>query len=423
MLQEASTRLFIPEPSEDLITSEPWSINIYADGLMNELFADIDQILDANGNFTPQTVNVEYVPLQAAKVSQIVLPTTLNQPVTGVPHLKNKPLNKVAVDTPNVKPVSKKRQHTRIVWGKLLIVGTTLGVAIAGVIYLVQSQVLNPLTFRLTQVNLQVPQPQLLKKVDVEAELVNYMLGALAVIEKQQISSRSFKPGIAIGADPQQTALAFTNNQTIGTISPPLTANNIPPAPQPSTIVERIYIPVYQAPSPMRYTPPQPVSTRLKASQPDVVNKALNSVQKPAKPASVNIFAAAVRPDLKPVTIRTAPVAVRESANNLPAIPVVPFRAAPPKLPAAQAPTPPTATQQQAYMPIPVEAAPSHTLEGLLELGDKSAALFKVEGVTHRINIGESIGSSGWTLVDVNHGEAIVRRNGEVRSIFTGHKL
>jgi hypothetical protein len=424
MLQEASTRLFIPEPSEDLMTNEPWSIDIYADGLMDELFADIDQILDANGNFISQTVNVKYVPLQAAKVSQIVLPTTLNQPVTGVPHLKNKPLNKVVVDTPNVKPVSKKRQHTRVVWAKLLIVGTTLGVAIAGVIYLVQSQLLNRLTFRLTQVDLQVPQPQLLKKVDVEAELVNYMLGALAVIDKQQISPRSFNPGLTIGANPQQTAVAFANNQTIGIIPPPLTANNIPPAPQRSTIVERIYIPVYQAPSPMRYTPPLPVSPGLKASRPDVVNNALNSVQKPAKPARVNIFAAAVRPDIKPVTVRTAPVAVRESANNLPAIPVVPFRAAPPKLPAAQAPTPlPTTTQQQAYVPTPVEAAPSHTLEGLLELGDKSAALFKVEGVTHRINIGESIGSSGWTLVDVNNGEAIVRRNGEVRSIFTGHKL
>jgi len=423
MLQEATTRLFIPEPSENLMTNEPWSIDIYADGLMDELFADIDHILDANGNFISQTVNVEYVPLQTAKVSQIVLPKTLTQPATGVPHLKNKPLNQVVVDRDNVKPVSRRRQHTQVVWGKLLIVGTILGIAIAGVIYLVQSQVLNRLTFRLTQVNLQVPQPELPKKVDVEAELVNYMLGALAIIDKQQMSPRSFNPGLTIGANPQQTALGFANNQA-GTIPSPLTANNISPVPQRPTIVERIYIPVYQAPSPMRYTPPLPVSPLgVTASRPNVVNKALNSVQKPAKPARVNIFAAAVRPDLKPVTVRTAPVAVRELANNLPALPVLPFGAAPPKLPAAQAPKPPTAPQEQAYVPAPVEATPSDTLEGLLELGEKSAALFKIEGVTRRINIGESIGSSGWTLVDVNNGEAIVRRNGEVRSIFTGNKL
>jgi hypothetical protein len=62
-------------------------------------------------------------------------------------------------------------------------------------------------------------------------------------------------------------------------------------------------------------------------------------------------------------------------------------------------------------------------LEGLLELGDKSAALFKIEGVTRRVDMGETIGSSGWTLVDVANGEAIIRRNGEVRSIYTGQKF
>ncbi|AFY36158.1 hypothetical protein [Calothrix sp. PCC 7507] len=427
MLQAASTHLFIPEPSEDLIASEPWSVDIYADGLMNELFADIDQILDANGNFASQTVNVKYVPLQTVKVPQIILPNTANQPTKGVPHLKNKPLSKVVVDTDNVKPVSKKRQHTKVVWGRLLIVGTTLCVAIAGVIYLVQSEVLNLFNFRLTQMTLQVPQPQLPTKVDVEAELVDYILGALAVIDKQEVrnNQRSANPRLAIGANPSPTALAYASNQRTGTLPPPLTANNIPAVPQRSSIVERIYIPVYQAPSPMRYTPPlQPLpSVGITASRPDVVNNALNTLPKPAKPAGYKIFASAVRPELKPVGVRTAPVAVGQSANLLPALPIVPFRAAPPKLPAAKAPTPTTTIQQHASLPGLSAAAPTHTLEGLLELGDKSAALFKSDGVTHRIDIGESIGASGWTLVDVSKGEAIVRRNGEVRSIFTGQKL
>jgi hypothetical protein len=39
------------------------------------------------------------------------------------------------------------------------------------------------------------------------------------------------------------------------------------------------------------------------------------------------------------------------------------------------------------------------------------------------LNMGESIGSSGWTLVDVSNGEAVIRRNGEVRSIYAGQKL
>ncbi len=408
MLQEASTRLFIPEPSEDLITNEPWSVDIYADGLMNELFADIDQILDANGNFASQTVNVKYVPLQTVKVPQIILPTTENRPIKGVSHLKNKPLG-------NVNPVIKKRQHTKVVWGRLVIVGATLCVAIAGVIYLVKSEVLNLFNFRLNQMTLQVPQPKFPTRADVEIELVDYMLGALKIIDRN--NPRSVNPKLTIGVNPSSTALAYANNRIPGTLPPPLTANNTPAVPQRSAIVERVYIPVYQAPSPMRYTPPlQPLPpVGMAASRPDVVKNALNTLPKPPKPAGYKIFASAVRPELQPMPIRTAPVAVGKSTNLLPALPVVPLRAT------AKAPT--TTIQQYASLPPSSVATPTHTLEGLLELGNKSAALFKSDGVTHRIDIGESIGSSGWTLVDVSKGEAIVRRNGEVRSIFTGQKL
>ena len=73
----------------------------------------------------------------------------------------------------------------------------------------------------------------------------------------------------------------------------------------------------------------------------------------------------------------------------------------------------------------PQISAPSYSaqLDGLLELGNKSVALFKVDGISRRINLGENIGTTGWTLVEVSNGEAIVRRNGEVRSIYTGQKL
>jgi hypothetical protein len=65
----------------------------------------------------------------------------------------------------------------------------------------------------------------------------------------------------------------------------------------------------------------------------------------------------------------------------------------------------------------------SAQLDGLLELGNKSVALFKVDGISHRISLGENIGNTGWILVEVSNGEAIIRRNGEVRSIYTGQKL
>ncbi|MCL1467216.1 hypothetical protein [Argonema galeatum] len=60
---------------------------------------------------------------------------------------------------------------------------------------------------------------------------------------------------------------------------------------------------------------------------------------------------------------------------------------------------------------------------GVLVLGDKSAAIFEVNGASRRIHVGESIASSGWILVEVRNDEAIVRRNGEVRSIYVGQQF
>ncbi|MEH2087266.1 hypothetical protein [Nostoc sp.] len=449
MLQEASTRLIVPEPSEDLITNEPWSIENYADGLMDELFADIDYILDASGNLPSQTVRhssqnrsshsvagvsaqaqrqspPEYVPLQTVTIPQI----TLNQGVQSVAQDNHKQLSTVVFGTSTVKSVSRKRQKTSSVLGKLLIVGTTLGVAIASTIYLVQSGVVYLLNTKLPESALLLPQPQaqLPVKTEIEAELVDYMLQSLAVIDKQGATpnQKYFSPRFSTQANTNQIALG--REQATGNLPGlPLLANNTPPAPNRSgSVVERIYVPVYQAPSPMRYALPAipgtptllpQVASALRVSQPNVVKTALNTVRQAAKPVTVNMLAAAVRAELKPVAAKTAPITVRQTPKPLPALPVVPLRAA--LAPESE----PTITQEQVYPATAIAVAPSNTLEGLLELGNKSAALFKIDGVTRRINMGEGIGSSGWTLVDVSNGEAVVRRNGEVRSIYAGQKL
>jgi hypothetical protein len=437
MLQEASTRLIVPEPSEDLIANEPWSIENYADGLMDELFADIDYILDVSDNLPSQTVRhgrqnkaqrdspPEYVPLQTVTIPQIILPN--GQSVT---QNNNKHLSTVVFDNGTIKPVSRKRQKSSRTLGKLLIVGTTLGVAIAGILYLVQSGVVYLLNPNLTQQALLAPQTQsqLPGKTEIEADLVDYMLGALAVIDKQELkgNQKSFSSGFSSQTNTNQIALG--NGQITGNLPPlPLLANNTPPAPNRSgSVVERIYVPVYQAPSPMRYALPAipgspallpQVANALQASQPNVVKSALNTVRQAGKPVTVNMLAAAVRAELKPVAGRTAPITVRQTPKPLPALPVVPLRAA--LAPESE----PTITQEQVYPATAIAVAPSNTLEGLLELGNKSAALFKIDGVTRRINMGESIGQSGWTLVEVSNGEAVIRRNGEVRSIYAGQKL
>ncbi|WP_138498208.1 hypothetical protein [Nostoc sp. PA-18-2419] len=459
MLQQATTRLIIPELSEDLIPNEPWSIEIYAEGLMDELFADIDHILDASGNLVSQTIKhstpkkssqsaagVSFEvqtspnrrsdfatvvtgvgnPLQTVTMPQIILPTA-DSPVESVAQTNHKQLSTVVFDPATVKPVSRKPQKTSSSLGKLLIVGTTLGVAIASMIYLVQSGVIHLFNSKLPQSALLVPQPQsqLPTKPQVEAELVDYMVSALAVIDKQSVKNNQsyIRPGFSTQANTNQITLA--NGQPTNNLPPlpPLAANNTPPTPNRSgNVVERIYVPV---PSPMRYALPAipgtptllpQVASALRGSQPNIVKTALNTVRQAAKPATVNMLAA-VLPELKAVATKTAPITVRQTPKPLPALPVVPLR------PALAPESEPTITEHQVYLPTAIAEAPSSTLEGLLELGNKSAALFKIEGVTRRINMGESIGSSGWTLVDVSNGEAVIRRNGEVRSIYAGQKL
>lgn len=68
-------------------------------------------------------------------------------------------------------------------------------------------------------------------------------------------------------------------------------------------------------------------------------------------------------------------------------------------------------------------AQPPQTLLGVLELGDRSAALFEIGGVPQRVYIGERVGNSGWLLVSVANEEAVVRRNGEVRTLYIGQQF
>ena len=84
----------------------------------------------------------------------------------------------------------------------------------------------------------------------------------------------------------------------------------------------------------------------------------------------------------------------------------------------------PTAAITTTPSAIPSQAVGSnHTLVGILELGDRSAALFEVEGVARRFYVGETIGASGWTLAEVKNQEAVIRKGSEVRSVFVGQKF
>ncbi|MER3491548.1 MAG: hypothetical protein C4323_03955 [Mastigocladus sp. ERB_26_2] len=444
MSQEASTNLIIPEPSEELIAIEPWTIDTYADGFMDDLFAEIDSILDGSPNLPPHTVQQTYTHLQTLRMPPAVLPNQPWQNIQTVTHYRNNP-NAVVVNTPPVRQVVKRvRPKSRHWFSRILSVGTTLGVAIASIVWLMNSGLFHRFRLASFQQALEEPQPQLPTKAQIEADFVNYMLGSLAAIDRQEAKTNIKPVNVALtpGVTTNHTALAYVrNDQPPPNLPPVLTANNTSPAPSSSTstnVVERIYIPVYKAPLPMRYVPPKVsgISTTLPPlpsamnqkttstfKPTSVVKPSVNSGSKPTKPANV---LAVVQQNLKPVDIKTAPITVRQAPKPTPNNPLgspIPHRDGDRLLGGWSHQQLPTINQQ----PTAVASAPTpaYILEGLLESENKSksAALFQINGVTQRIDIGESIGSSGWTLVDVANKEAIIRRNGEVRSIFAGQRF
>lgn len=133
-------------------------------------------------------------------------------------------------------------------------------------------------------------------------------------------------------------------------------------SPSAPTVIERVYVPVYPSPP---------------ASTPSTVP---NVAQTPAPSTTSN------------PTTRTIP---NVAENSSPAAPAS----------------------------VPNIAVTTHTLIGVLALGERSAALFDINGIPQRIEIGGQIGSSGWALVSINNQEAVVRKNGEVRSIYVGQKF
>ncbi|NEQ26650.1 MAG: hypothetical protein F6K28_48015 [Microcoleus sp. SIO2G3] len=401
MSQKTNTQLILPEPSQELIASEPWSIETYADSLMDELFAEIDRILDGNDNLPSQTALQEDIrQVQTVTVPEIVVPETQLRPIRKVAQARNNPLSTLVVGTPAVRrQASKSSQKSQRTNSIVLWVAVTIGLAAASILWVFNSGLLNRLVSKSLQQSLLQPQAQspLPTKAQIEADLVNYMLGALSVIDRQEAKS-----SLRSASSANQTALAYITPQPVGKLPAPVGANNTSSAPSYSTrVVERIYIPVYQAPQPMRYAPPPTADTPNSATVSESsLGKASKLDVKTTQPVSVQALAA-VRPELKPV----------------------PSSAVSPKLATDAAASPSVVSENQEVASTVTTrdvTAPSHTLEKLFELGNKSAALFKIDGVTRRVEVGEAIGASGWTLVKIAKGEVTIRRNGEVRSIYIG---
>lgn len=140
----------------------------------------------------------------------------------------------------------------------------------------------------------------------------------------------------------------------------------------------------------------------------------------PTLPAPMPNVTVPVAPNLTPV-----PPPARLPATGRLKIPGYPL---PPSVQSPGATVAPLPRPQAAKpVPVPVPASTpgiARTLTGVVDMGnDRSVVLVEINGVVQRFRLGESIGSSGWTLVEVSQNHAVIRRNGEVRSIFAGQSF
>ena len=421
MLPKSSTDLLVSEASDstsmalaiDFVNNEPWTIETYAEGLMDELFNDIDNILDGRSKRNYHRDRNESIPVQTMtfQMPDVILPSKLNRLLQSAEPIKNVQATTLVVNSPTVRAITTTKKQQTSDLSKLIFIGLGLTVASLGIFYLTESDLLTTINAQLTSQRLpnsQIPSPVSVT-TDPPLELVNYMLEALAVIEQQGTTNDKTitKPGFPTVNLNQTTALALPNTQPTETLPLPIAANNILTATSrltPPNVVERIYIPVYQSSTPQFQIPTVPAVPIL----PTLPSSSSSSLAVNHLP--INTIQPAIRPIAKMTQVNLKPAAVNPQ----------PLKVAPPKLsivPPAPVKEPENKPQQ---VSIPIYSA---QLEGLLELGNKSVALFKVDGISRRINLGENIGATGWTLVEVSNGEAIIRRNGEVRSIYTGQKL
>lgn len=379
MSQQATTNQRVKEPLTATTAIQPWSAESEANRLMDDLFSDIDRMLEGSSKLPTELVKPEYITLQSLVIPEIAMPPAVVPPQELVQQedteLQATDLTEVTPVEPLENPVAPTAnpRNRWFIWllEKLFVTAGVGFFVILGLVLLASQQ---KFTW-LRSLNLaSSPSTGTVNISEADAQFLNYVQRSLEVIDRK--------------ADEKQKTTAVANA---------LGSTNLPSVPgadkrsvgsnQPQTVLERVYIPV-----PM----PQQASVAPAATPP-----ATAKPPAPAKAASSPSPAPSPLPPPRTVTPQAAAPTV------IPTLPAVP----------------PSASTSPSESTSPTLPAATHTLVGLLELGDRSAALFEINGITQRINVGEGIGSSGWTLVSVANQEAVIRRNGEVRSVYAGRSF
>jgi hypothetical protein len=330
----------LPTPSwqtevsgELAVASGTPSIDSYADSLMDELFEDVDRILERGVKLSTEPAQPEFVSLQPVSIPHLALPPML------LPRAELAEREDEAELTEFVEITAPDHPAVAVpLIDRLLLTAVGLSALAAFTSWLIFYR--NPPAPILSE----AVSPADQVKAQETTRFLDYFQRSIANLDRRAEASR----------------VALNPPTTLPTVSVPGTVT----ATQSPGVLERVYIPVYQ--------PPQPATSGVATTATAAAPTASTAASVAA--AATNAPVATVSPAVSPALTATAPI-----TNNV--------------------------------------------LMGIMQLGDRSAALFELNGVAQRVYIGESIGASGWSLVSVSSQEAVVRRNGEVRSVYIGQQF
>ncbi|OKH37119.1 hypothetical protein NIES2119_14975 [[Phormidium ambiguum] IAM M-71] len=416
MPQEVSTNQIAVKSLEGK-PDQPWSMDANANRLMDDVFADVERILET-GSETPTVPEepAEYASFQKMGIPSVTIPAEI--------------ASRPKVTEQSAKPAKiQKRQQSGKSLEQWLLIAACASLGITLLLWVLGQGRLNSLFG-----NNSTSTTKATQATQKDLAFVDYMQRSLDSIDRKA-ENRQQVPVVPPAPPPTQPPL------------PVLNPGNLPQNSSRPNVLERVYIPVYPQPRIIYTNPaapaakpspqaaaPSPANSTAKASPtpaakpkpeakeanrpvakaPTVPKLSAALPTQTASPTTKPTTAASSTPTTKPTTVAEKPAASRnQTTTESPRVAAIP-----------STPAQPTFRNRSTQATAPTSGN-QYSLRGVLVLGDRSAAIFEVGGVSRRIYVGESIGSSGWTLVEINNenSEAVIRKNGEVRSIFVGQQF
>ncbi len=349
-----------------------WSTDTGADQLIDEVFDDLDQLLSGKQiPAEPRNPAASESFSQSAFVPLLALPDGTTPPEETLPTDGN-PYTAIIVK----RGWAFYGERLFFLASCVSLAGVALWIAMSG--RLQAQQFLNPTN---PAANYAISGNE--NSTSQAGDFVDYVRESLDAIDRQQVTTQ------ASGVNPLQNMATAA--------SPNLVAGN--PGLQ---VIERVYVPVY----------PTNVTAKGSAATPIPQVAPMPQIASPSPPPPVAYAPQAIPQSSSTQTIPQPPPPASLSSHTTELPPPPSFNTFNPDV-LEPAPAPALASQpQQVY-----------SLVGVLESGDRSAALFDVEGTTQRVGLGEEVGTSEWKLTAVQNQQILIEQNGQTKSLYVGQNF